>query len=162
MHLIKHIAAVIGLGFAILLSTAHGQSGSSVETGSEPAHSGNAAGANGPKSTPPPPARRSTNAVSNGEDNLPLQTFTGIVSDSLCGRHHYLLSHASDAECTRYCIAHQATYVLVVGDKLYALVDPPGHALDALAGKEARVTGALVESNVLEVNSVGPATSGSK
>jgi hypothetical protein len=63
-----------------------------------------------------------------------------------------MLSGANDPECARYCIAHQGNYVLVVGGKLYTLENQPGHVLDALAGKKVRVTGALVGSNLLEVD----------
>jgi len=67
-----------------------------------------------------------------------------------------MLSGANDTECVRYCIAHQGTYVLLVGDRLYMLQNQPGHVLDALAGKKARITGALVGEDVLEVDSVSP------
>lgn len=85
-----------------------------------------------------------------------MDILTGIVSDSYCGRHHYMLNGANDTECTRYCIAHRANYVLVVGDKLYTLENRPGHVLDALAAKKARITGALVGNDVLEVDAVTP------
>jgi hypothetical protein len=67
-----------------------------------------------------------------------------------------MLSGANDTECVRYCIAHQGTYVLLVGDRLYMLQNQPGRVLDALAGKKAHVTGALVGEDVLEVDSVSP------
>ena len=102
---------------------------------------------------PSPPVRRTSRPVNNREDNSPRRTFTGIVSDSFCGKHHYMLSGANDTECVRYCIAHQGTYVLLVGDRLYMLQNPPGHELDALAGKKARITGALVGDGVPEVDS---------
>ncbi len=158
MTFTRHVIVLLGLALlaANSMGASNQQSGSSVDTSPVPPHSGKAAGPSGPKSTPPPSAHDTKNAVSNGEDNSPVRTFTGTVSDSLCGRHHYLLTNGTDAECTRYCIAHQSTYVLVVGDKIYALVNQPGHVLDALAGKKARVTGALVGGNVLEVNSASP------
>lgn len=142
---------------AILLGIAEAQSSSpAVDTPPVPPHSGAAAGTHGPTANAPPPPRQSTNPVNNGQDKSPSRTFTGIVSDSYCGRHHYMLNGATDSECTRYCIAHKANYVLLVGDKLYTLQNQPGHVLDSLAGKKARVTGALVGANVLEVDSVSP------
>jgi hypothetical protein len=44
----------------------------------------------------------------------------------------------------------------MAGDKLYTIENQPGHVLDALAGKKARVTGALVGTDVLEVDTVSP------
>lgn len=143
--------------FIVPFTMAKAQSSApSVDTSPTPSHSGNAAGANGPKANAPPVARQSTNPVNDREDNSARHTLTGVVSDSYCGRHHYMLSGANDPECARYCIAHQGNYVLVVGDKLYTLENRPGHVLDALAGKKARVTGYLAGSNVLEVDSVSP------
>ena len=156
MQALRYLALFSTLIF-VNLAIARSQSGSpSVDTAPVPSHSGSAAGPSGPKMNAPPAARQSTNPVNNGQDNSPRRTFTGVVSDSFCGRHHYMLTGANDAECTRYCIAHQANYVLIVGDKLYTLQNQPGHVLDALAGKKARVTGALVGTEVLEVDTVNP------
>jgi hypothetical protein len=59
-----------------------------------------------------------------------------------------MLSGATPAECTRYCIAHQGSYVLLVGDKIYQLENQPGHILDGLAGNTAQVTGVLVDDTI--------------
>jgi len=160
MHGFTRAAAILTLSVAALIGTIRAQSSSSVDTPLVPPHSGNAAGPNGPKmNNPSPPARKTSNPVNNREHNSPRRTFTGIVSDSFCGNHHYMLSGATDTECARYCIAHQGTYVLLVGDRLYMLQNQPGHVLDALAGKKARITGALVGEDVLEVDSVSPVQS---
>lgn len=128
----------------------------SVDSPAVPSHSGHAAGTNGPTVTAPPPPRSTTNSVNNGANNAAKRSFTGIVSDSFCARHHYMLTGANDTECTRYCIAHQGNYVLMVGGKVYALQNRPGHVLDSLAGKQARVSGALLSNDVLQVDSVSP------
>ncbi len=121
------------------------------------AHSGVDEGRNGPKSrTPAPPAAPATNPENPDAGGGKLRTLTGVVSDSYCGRTHYQLSGSTPAECTRYCIAHRGTFALVVGDKVYALQNRPGHTLDALAGQQARVTG-TVSGNVIQIQSVAPA-----
>jgi hypothetical protein len=118
-------------------------------------HSGVDEGKNGPQSpTPPPPPGNAKNPETPGATGK-VQTLTGVVSDSYCGRKHYQLTGATPAECTRYCIAHRGTFALVVGDKVYSLQDRPGHTLDALAGQSARVTGA-VNGSVIEIESVSP------
>lgn len=120
-------------------------------------HSGIDEGKNGPKSpTPVPPAQPATNPENPDANGGKLQTLTGVVSDSFCGRHHYQLTGATPAECTRYCLAHRGTFALVVGDKVYTLQNRPGHTLDELAGQQARVTG-VVHGDVVEIQSVGPA-----
>lgn len=157
MRLKLQMIAMFALVFTLSLHIASSQSSTSVDTASVPPHSGQVSGQSGPKAgSPPPPARPSSNPVNNDEANSAKRSFVGVVSDSYCGKEHYMLSGANDSECTRYCIAHQRSYVLVVGDKLYSLQNQPGHVLDALAGKKARVTGALMGGDILEVDSAAP------
>jgi len=52
----------------------------------------------------------------------------------------------SPAECTRSCVGHGAKYMLVVGDKVYALNTTDKQVLavlDQQAGKNVTVTGAV-------------------
>ena len=85
------------------------------------------------------------------------QTFVGTVSDVNCGPRHFMLSNATAAECTRACFARRGLYALVVGNKVYALVNQPGAILNELAGKEARVTGALMNPDTIEIDNVSAA-----
>jgi hypothetical protein len=48
------------------------------------------------------------------------QTFTGKVSDAMCGAKHTERGIAP-ADCVRVCVQKGANYVLVVGDKVYTL-----------------------------------------
>lgn len=83
------------------------------------------------------------------------QTFTGKVSDAMCGAHH-MMAGASDADCTRACVKQGSKYALVVGDKVYTLQGGDAATLDKLAGQNATVTGTLKE-NTITVASVSPA-----
>ena len=69
------------------------------------------------------------------------QTFTGEVSDSMCGAKHAM--PGNKAECTRACVKKGASYALVVGDKVYTLkaTKAEDSKLDKLAGEQATVTG---------------------
>jgi hypothetical protein len=82
------------------------------------------------------------------------QTFTGKVSDSMCGAHHMM--EGSAAECTRTCVKKGSKYALVVGDKVYAL-DTQDQAtlekLDQLADKTAKVQG-TVNGDAIQVTAV--------
>ncbi len=93
-------------------------------------------------------------AIPSGEK---IQTFVGKVSDVNCGPRHFMLENATDAECTRACFARRGLYALVVGDKVYSLVNQPGAILNQLAGKQARVTGSLMNPSTIEIASVSPA-----
>jgi hypothetical protein len=83
-------------------------------------------------------------------------SFTGEVSDAMCGRKH--MEGESAAECTRACVAHGSKYALLVGDKLYTLETSDKAALatlDKQAGQSVSVTGSLNEAgDTIEVKSV--------
>jgi len=70
------------------------------------------------------------------------QTFTGKVSDAMCGANHMMGGSAAD--CVRACIRKGSRYALVTADKVYALDTSDKAALDELdklADQEAKVTG---------------------
>ncbi len=83
------------------------------------------------------------------------QSFTGKVSDAMCGAHH-MMAGASDADCTRACVKQGSKYALVVGEKVYILQGGDPATLDKLAGQNATVTGTLKEKTIT-VASVAPA-----
>ncbi len=82
------------------------------------------------------------------------QTFTGTVSDAMCGAKHMM--PGDDAACLRACIQKGSKYALVVGDKVYTL-DVKDKAtldqLDKLAAAKATVKGA-VDGDTIEVSTV--------
>ena len=81
-------------------------------------------------------------------------TFTGQVSDAMCGAKHMMAG--DPAECTRACVDKGSKYALVVGDKVYTLDTKNKSALDSLnklAGEQATVTGKL-NGETIEVSSV--------
>lgn len=81
------------------------------------------------------------------------QSYTGTVSDAMCGAHHQM---ADAAACTRACVQHGAKYALVVGSKVYTLDTKDKAALSKLsdlAGKQAKVKG-MAEGDTIEVSSV--------
>ena len=88
------------------------------------------------------------------------QTFTGKVSDAMCGAKHMEggPAPAAPAACVRACVQKGAKYALVVGDKVYALDTSDQAALDnlsKLAWEEANVTGTANASG-FDSNSVNP------
>jgi hypothetical protein len=66
------------------------------------------------------------------------ETFTGTVSDAMCGAKHMM--EGDDAACLRACVQKGSKYALVVGDKVYTL-DAKGTAV----------------GDTIEVSSVAPA-----
>ena len=89
------------------------------------------------------------------------QAWSGIVTDSNCGAKHTMIPGASDAECTRGCVAKGAKYALVVGRKLYTLEGGPQDKLNTAAGSRAKITGNL-NGDTIQVASVIPSGRKSK
>jgi hypothetical protein len=87
------------------------------------------------------------------------QTFTGIITDSMCanGDHAGMHMGANDAECTVACVlAHDASYVLFDGKSAYVLSDQ--QTPEKLAGKKVTVTGTLdAKTKVIKVDSIAAA-----
>lgn len=77
------------------------------------------------------------------------KTYTGTVSDSMCGAKHVMAG--DDAGCTRACVSKGSTYALVVGDKVYTLSTTDKEALatlDKMAGAKVTVTGTDKDNNI--------------
>src|SRR5512147_130872 len=83
------------------------------------------------------------------------QTFTGTVSDTMCGAKHTMMPGKSDAECTRACAKAGTDYALVVGDKVYTLKGDKAE-IDKFAGEKASVKGS-VSGNVIQATSIAAA-----
>jgi hypothetical protein len=82
------------------------------------------------------------------------KTFTGKVSDSMCGAKH--MESSDEAGCTRVCVGKGAKYALVSGDKVYTLDTNDKAALTTLdkqAGAKVTVTGTQ-KDNTITVTSV--------
>ena len=83
------------------------------------------------------------------------QTFTGKVSDAMCGAKH-MEAGIAPAACVRACVQKGSKYALVVGDKVYTLDTSDQAALDKLnklAWEQAKVTG-TVTGDTIAVKSV--------
>ena len=84
-------------------------------------------------------------------------SFTGVVSDSMCGAKHMMPGDA--VGCAHACLKQGSKYALVVGDKVYTLDTEDKTAteqLDKLIGQKAKVSG-TAEGDTIKVTSVGGA-----
>jgi len=84
------------------------------------------------------------------------QTFTGTITDNMCGTagHATMRMGPTDADCTAACIsAHGALYVLYDGKNVYTLSDQ--QTPEAFAGQRVRVTGTLdAKTRTIAVDSI--------
>jgi hypothetical protein len=85
------------------------------------------------------------------------QTFTGTVTDAMCGATHMM--EGDPAACLRTCVNKGSKYALLVGDKVYTLdsANPATlGALNQLAAQKATVKG-TVDGDIITVSSVSAA-----
>ena len=122
----------VALGFAALLTTASfalaDQDGVVVEAAA-------------------PAAVQASNA--SDSDN---QTFTGFITDDLCGARHDMGSGKSARECTQACARSGAHYALLDGGKKITLSDN-SNQLASIAGQRATITGRMI-GNQIQVSAV--------
>ena len=81
-------------------------------------------------------------------------SFTGTVSDSMCGKKH-MMKDKSAAECTRICVKQGMEYALVDGKEVYTLKGNTSE-IDKYAGEQATVEGKL-NGKTIEVESISAA-----
>jgi len=84
------------------------------------------------------------------------QTFTGTITDDMCGKagHSQMRMGPTDADCTIACIsAHGATYVLYDGREVYTLSDQ--RTPEQFAAQRVLVTGTLdAKTKTIQVQSI--------
>jgi hypothetical protein len=86
------------------------------------------------------------------------QTFTGKISDAMCGAKHSE-GNIAPADCARACVQKGANYALVVGPKVYILKTSDQAALDELnklSWEQAKVMG-TASGDTIAVKSVAAA-----
>jgi hypothetical protein len=96
------------------------------------------------------------------------RTWTGEISDSMCGKSHRAMraqygGNVTDAECTEACVKAGAKYVFVYGSRVYAIANQDERDLALHAGKTVRLTGdrrgtTITVSNIATTRKREPAT----
>jgi hypothetical protein len=74
------------------------------------------------------------------------QTWTGKISDSMCGASHakMIAAHGgTDRDCTLACTKAGGKFVFVMGTKVYNIANQDLAALQTHAGHTVRLTGEL-------------------
>ncbi len=84
------------------------------------------------------------------------QTYTGVITDSMCGNNHAMMKVTPDSKCVTECVKHGAKYALYDGKATYVLSDQK--TPEKFAGQKVKVTGALNEkTKILKVDSISAA-----
>ncbi len=85
-----------------------------------------------------------------------IQTYTGVITDSMCGANHAMMKVSPDSKCVQECVKAGAKYALLVGKEVYSLSDQKTPA--KFAAQRVKVTGVLdAKTRVLQVRLIEPA-----
>jgi hypothetical protein len=96
------------------------------------------------------------------------QTWTGAISDSMCGASHAgMRAHGekiTDRECTIACLSYQTPdapkYVFVSGGKVYPIANQKFSGLGRRSGEQMIVTGELDSSGAMTISKIEPVKKG--
>jgi hypothetical protein len=78
-------------------------------------------------------------------------TFTGVITDEMCGNDHKMMNVTPDTKCVTDCVKAGSKYALLVGTKVYKLSDQAASA--KFPGQKVKVTGTL-KDDIITVKSV--------
>jgi hypothetical protein len=86
------------------------------------------------------------------------QSFDGVISDTMCTKKH-MMPGKTDAQCIQECVKGGASYVLVVGSKVYTLAAKP-QTIAPFAGKHVHIEGSIKDSSITVTSISDAQTSG--
>jgi hypothetical protein len=82
-------------------------------------------------------------------------TFTGVITDSMCGADHKAMNMGADPDCVKACQKHggNVKYALWDGRKLYKLSDQA--TPEKFAAQRVKVTGTFYEkTGIIKVEKI--------
>ncbi len=83
------------------------------------------------------------------------QSFTGVITDTMCGANHKPMHVTPDSKCVLECVKHGSKYALLVGANVYVLSDQ--QTPEKFAAQKVKVTGALnAKTKILKVDKIEP------
>ena len=81
------------------------------------------------------------------------QTFTGVITDTMCGPDHSAMGLKPDSKCVTACVKYGAKYALWDGKIAYVLSDQKGP--EKFAGQKVKITGTYdAAARILKVESM--------
>jgi len=82
------------------------------------------------------------------------QTYTGVITDEMCGKDHAMMNVKPDSKCVADCVKAGSKYALIVGDEVYGLSDQ--ETPQKFAAQKVTVTGTL-KGKTIQVKSIAAA-----
>ena len=85
------------------------------------------------------------------------ETFTGVITDTMCGANHNMMKGHPADQCVKMCSKGQYSYALYDGSNVFKLSDQKTPA--KFAAQKVKVTGTLDQkNNTIKVSSIEPFT----
>ena len=86
-------------------------------------------------------------------------TFTGVITDTLCGRSHGMMKAPSDEACVKMCVKGSGDFALFDGKNILKLSDQKLPA--KFAAQRVKVTGTYdTKTQRIKVTSIEPLSTG--
>jgi hypothetical protein len=82
------------------------------------------------------------------------KTYTGVITDTMCGKDHAMMNIKPDAKCVAECVKSGSKYALLEGSNVYELSDQK--TPEKFAGQKVKVTGTL-DGQTIQVKSISAA-----
>ena len=74
------------------------------------------------------------------------KSFTGVITDEMCGNDHKMMNVSPDSKCVTDCVKAGSKYVLLSDTKIYKLSDQTAPA--KFPGQKVKVTGTLTGDTI--------------
>ena len=85
------------------------------------------------------------------------KTYSGVITDTMCGKDHAAMKVSPDSKCVVECVRHDKNnkYALFDGKNVYVLSDQKSP--EQFAGQKVKIAGTLYEkTKILKVVSISP------
>jgi hypothetical protein len=83
------------------------------------------------------------------------ETFTGVVTDTMCGAKHTMMKDLPDDKCIRMCVKGSSDYALFDGQNVFKLSDQSKPA--KFSAQKVKVTGTLdPKTRTIRITSIEP------
>jgi hypothetical protein len=83
------------------------------------------------------------------------ETFTGVITDSMCGARHTMMKDQPDDKCVKMCVKGSSEYALFDGQNIFKLSDQRQPA--KFAAQRVKVTGTLDQkTKSIKISSIEP------
>jgi hypothetical protein len=85
------------------------------------------------------------------------ETFTGTITDTMCGAKHTMMKDQPDDKCIRMCVKSSSEYALFDGQTVLKLSDQTKPA--KFAAQKVKITGTLnPKAKTIKITTIEPGT----